>query len=279
MEFRIENITPTKASEYLETSPYNRLTVSTKRVVKNYASAMIRGEWSLNGESIVFDKEGRLLDGHHRMAAVVEAGIPITFSVCRGVDREAFTTYNCGLRTNVGQILSMKEVKNSTLIASMIGINFNLVNSGKIYANNGIGPSGSATRTVTDDYNTYMNDRDGYDNIASTAQRLKSYANMMKNSWIGGMIYFLTHTGGYSMDYVLAFFEALCKIDTSEISSADALKKFIIRNKMSNMNVENSYMFALLVKAWNAYVMNKQVKRITFNPEVEAYPKLILNHK
>ena len=37
------------------------------------------------------------------------------------------------------------------------------------------------------------------------------------------------------------------------------------------------HLFAIIVKAWNAYVTNKPVNRYNFNPEKENYPKLILN--
>ena len=44
------------------------------------------------------------------------------------------------------------------------------------------------------------------------------------------------------------------------------------------MKIDDSYLAALLFKAWNAYVTGQEVKRIGFNPEKESYPKLILNY-
>lgn len=277
MEFSIETITPQMADKYLAMSPENRVTKTTTRVANTYAEAMKRGEWRLNGECIVFDKEGRPLDGHHRLIAVTIAGIPVTFSVCRGVDREAFTTYNCGLRTNLAQILGMKQVKNSNLIMGMIGININLCNTGRIRANNGM--SSGSTRTVTSDYNVYIADQKAYDDTAELANRLNAYGKVLKTTWIGGVYYFLTHKGGYTPLEVLPFFEALCHLETSGVTPCDTLRNFIIRHRMSNMKIEDGFLAALLIKTWNAYITGRTMKQIRFNQEIEDYPKFILKSK
>lgn len=276
MEFSIETIAPDMAQKYLDSSPYNRVSFSSKRIAETYAEAMKRGEWRLNGECLVFDKEGRLMDGHHRLLAVTIAGIPVQFSVCRGVSRDDFTTYNCGLRTNLSQILGMKGIKNNTLIMGILGINYNLSHTGRIRTNNGT--SAGTSRTVTSDFNLYLSDKDGYDQAAIIANRLRSRGRFLKDSWIGGMCYFLTHGGGYSSDVVIKFFAAICSLQPSGITPCDTLKNFIIRRRLDNMKIDDSYLAALLFKAWNAYVTGQEVKRIGFNPEKESYPKLILNY-
>lgn len=276
MEFTIETISPAKASKYLESSPENRVTSSTRKVANIYAEAMKRGEWRMNGECIIFDKEGRLLDGHHRLLGVTIAGIPVKLSVCRGVDREVFTTYNCGLRTNLAQILGMKGVKNNMMIMGIIGININLCSTGRIRSNNGA--SGGGTRTISSDFNVYMADRDAYDEAAVLANRLYSYGKILRHTWIGGVYYFLTHKGGYSPIEVLPFFEALCHLETSGVTPCDTLRNYIIRQRFSNMKLEDGYLAALLIKAWNAYITKRTVKQIRFNQEKEPYPKFILKY-
>lgn len=275
LTFSIEKVTPEKAQSYLESSPYNRVTHTTTRIAQTYAAAMKRGEWKLNGESIIFDEENRLLDGHHRLIAVTIAGVPVTFSICRGVSREAFTTYNCGLRTNLGQILGMKGEKNCNLVQAIIGLNLNLEHTGRIRINNG-GSSGS-TRTVTSDFLLYQQDKASYDEAAEVACRLYSVGRVIKQSWIGGLYYFLTHFGRYKSAEVLPFFEALCRLETSGITAADTLRSFIIRRRMSNMKIDDSYLGALLIKSWNAYIRGREVRTIRYNPEIEEYPRFILN--
>jgi hypothetical protein len=49
---------------------------------------MKRGYWALNHQPIAFDEEGNLLDGQHRLAAIVRSGKTIRMLVARNVPRE-----------------------------------------------------------------------------------------------------------------------------------------------------------------------------------------------
>lgn len=46
---------------------------------------MKTGRWVLNGETICFDSNGVLRDGHHRLLAIIESGVTIEVLVVRGV--------------------------------------------------------------------------------------------------------------------------------------------------------------------------------------------------
>jgi hypothetical protein len=67
----------------------------TRRAVAEYAETMKAGLWTLSPHGIVIDAEGRLVDGQHRMQAVVKSGVTCEFDVCylpagasiRGIDR------------------------------------------------------------------------------------------------------------------------------------------------------------------------------------------------
>lgn len=67
----------------------------TRRAVAEYAETMKAGLWTLSPHGIVIDYDGRLVDGQHRMLAVVKSGVTCEFDVCylpagasvRGIDR------------------------------------------------------------------------------------------------------------------------------------------------------------------------------------------------
>lgn len=67
----------------------------TRRAVAEYAETMKAGLWTLSPHGIVIDSDGRLVDGQHRMMAVVKSGVTCEFDVCylpagasvRGIDR------------------------------------------------------------------------------------------------------------------------------------------------------------------------------------------------
>ena len=75
MEARIELITPKIAEQYLakNSNNYSRLY---KATVDQYAYEMLNGEWIFNGEAIKFNKSGKLVDGQHRLSAIVKSDVP-----------------------------------------------------------------------------------------------------------------------------------------------------------------------------------------------------------
>jgi hypothetical protein len=94
MNVKVEVITPETAAAYLATSTGNR-PISRTRVLQ-YVSDMIDDAWELTHQSIAFDDDGVLIDGHHRLTAVTVANKPVTMLVTRGVAAEAYSTIDIG---------------------------------------------------------------------------------------------------------------------------------------------------------------------------------------
>ena len=86
----VEIITPEMAEMYLANNAYHRKVK--KKKVEAYVKDLQDGNWRLNGKTITFDSNGRLLGGQHRLHAVVESGLPLTTLVVRGLDPELIET-------------------------------------------------------------------------------------------------------------------------------------------------------------------------------------------
>lgn len=80
----VETITPAMAKQYLSHNAYHRKVK--KKKVNEYVLTLQAGQWRLNGKTITFDSNGRLLGGQHRLHAVVESGISLLTLVVRGLD-------------------------------------------------------------------------------------------------------------------------------------------------------------------------------------------------
>jgi len=83
MELQVIEITPEMAKKMLRFNTCNRSL--SKKAVTKYAGMMKLGEWHLSHQAIAFteDETGNLIlvDGQHRLAAVVQSEIPVKFSV------------------------------------------------------------------------------------------------------------------------------------------------------------------------------------------------------
>src|SRR5262249_32454434 len=104
-----------QAKEYLERAAPNR---PVGRVtVEQYARDMKAGRWSFTGEPLIFDDDGRMLNGQHRCHAIVLAQVPISTLVVRGVDRRSMPNMDGGRKRQVADVLGMEGQRNATVVA------------------------------------------------------------------------------------------------------------------------------------------------------------------
>jgi len=98
MYFEVETISPDQAREYLRLNvDHNRMLSLVK--IHRFAEAMKAGKWRKTYEPIAFDWDGNLLNGQHRLNAVIEAGVPIEFTLAHNCDPEQFAVIDQGGRT------------------------------------------------------------------------------------------------------------------------------------------------------------------------------------
>lgn len=84
------------------------------------AGDILRGEWKLNGDAIRISKTGRLLDGQHRLNAVIISGVNVQTIVVRGLDDEVFNTIDVNGRSrSAGDVFSINGYKNYNTLAAV----------------------------------------------------------------------------------------------------------------------------------------------------------------
>ena len=91
----VELVTPELAKLFLESQGRNRNPSLT--TVKYYAQTMLAGEWVLTPQGLIFDQQDRLIDGQHRLLAVIESGCSISFHCSWGVPQELMMIIDQGL--------------------------------------------------------------------------------------------------------------------------------------------------------------------------------------
>lgn len=116
----LHTVTPKIAAEMLSTSVGNRQIRQWH--VRSLAQAIQRGEWKTTHQGIAFDRDGNLRDGHHRLNAIVMAGIPVALLVTTGLPVEATTAMDQGMVRTMSDLLTMDRrvaevVKLATRIA------------------------------------------------------------------------------------------------------------------------------------------------------------------
>lgn len=136
----VETVTPSLAREFLERNTRNRKLVAS--TVEAYATDMKHGKWILTNQGIGFDKDGNLIDGQHRLAAVILANKPIEMLICSELgngNNEAQMAVDTGKPRSIGDLLKLVyDIPNATTQAAIINNIINLIirgNRRKLTAN------------------------------------------------------------------------------------------------------------------------------------------------
>jgi hypothetical protein len=125
IETKYQIITPAMARQWLEKSNTKNRPMKEETVMA-FARDMKSGNWLRTHQGIAFDADGRLLDGQHRLAAIVRSGVTIEMLVTTGlpstVEGKAITTMDAvdrGVPRSIADQLALSHgLKNPKLIVS-----------------------------------------------------------------------------------------------------------------------------------------------------------------
>ena len=122
---QFELITPEKAAKYMEANKHNRPFKTA--LFEKYCGELIAHRFATNHQGIAFDETGALIDGQHRLSAIIKTRIPMEMAVARGLstltngDPNNLTrdTIDCGKNRSVADQLSLNHnVTNANLTAA-----------------------------------------------------------------------------------------------------------------------------------------------------------------
>lgn len=100
-------VSPEVAHRWLEANKGNR--PMRPSLVKHYAGSMVCGEWILSPQGVTFSTAGRLLDGQHRLAAVVKSGVSVWLYVTTGASDNTFTVLDQGAARTYADIAQLPK--------------------------------------------------------------------------------------------------------------------------------------------------------------------------
>lgn len=111
-------VTPLQAANWLDSGNYENRAVR-KAWVKELAGMIRRGEFKLTHQGIAFDCFGRLIDGQHRLMAIVEAGVSVQTLVTFNAEASIFNALDCGARRSFADMYGIG--KDVASISRLIG--------------------------------------------------------------------------------------------------------------------------------------------------------------
>ena len=249
-----ETITPAKARIYLEGNSTNR--PLSRRHVNYLADEINGGRWLFNAETIKFNGS-RLLDGQHRLHAVIKSGKPITTIVARGLDEKTFHTIDMGKKRSAADTLNVLGEKCSTRIASALAM-IEAMLDGQTRTTGAV--SGSKVLELLKTH----------PDVRQSVRAYQGQKTLLKPSVAIALHYFFA-----KKDRALAdkFFDDLRS--GAGLGVGDpifTLREKLISNSVGSKRLRDDAIIGCTIKSWNALRSGATVKRLTFRSGSEAVP-------
>jgi hypothetical protein len=119
MKAELKTITPEWASKILAEKNGGNRAINEAHVAR-LAKEIKAGRWKVNGDTICLNGE-RLIDGQHRLAAVVKSGIAIQSFVIDGLPSDVFDTKDVGKKRSASDTLGVNgEINTRRLAAALV---------------------------------------------------------------------------------------------------------------------------------------------------------------
>lgn len=270
MQFEQIEITPELAKQYLKRNAGNR--PLDKNIVNHYSDQMVDGQWVADtGEAIKFDVADRLVDGQHRLQAVILYGKGITFWVCRGVPKEAFLALDKGKKRSLGDNFSIREIKNANQVSAVVNSYLKIQNSHFDTDKTVASRSGITDGKVLEEYNKRPEFWQNLTNKCSTY--CSGFNRTISISLIGS---FYAHFYALAPNDVDRFFEKLCfGIGIDGKKDPIYVLRHILQDDKANKKgkIKPTYRAAIIIKAWNLFRQNNNnVGLITWKIDKEKFP-------
>jgi hypothetical protein len=259
---RLEIITPAKAHKWLEGKASNRPV--SEPYAKIIASAITAGEWEVNGETVKFNVADEMIDGQHRCLAIVIAQKPIKSFVTRGLNDCTFDTIDIGQKRTMGQIFAKNGVLNYNRMAAAVAWLWR-------YEMGYIGSGRSKSPRIREGFNVL----EQHPGLSESAQIVVPAAQLMTPSLAACLHYLFAEV---DRDRADRFFEQLASGENLSKSNGTsgilALRNALTNNKAASTKLQSHHIWALAVKAWNAYRDGRVIKSLRFIPGTEEFPSI-----
>ena len=254
---KVLTITPTFAKHVLNNC--NKLNRKiNKRWVRFLADSMSKGEWQLNGEPIIFSKDYRLIDGQHRLQAIVMANKPIDVYVTTDIDHKTFVSIDTGHSRSGSHVLTIADhkVKHSFDVSATLN---------KLCRYNANNFDFDGAHVISNRQLVSLLDK--HKNVTASVEFARKFPRGYSKSTIAFCHYILS-----SLDNELAntLFEQLTH-PTPTIPLIAALRKGTIKEGKTKSRIKQTVVIGSIFKTWNA-MRNNDVNSSAIISATEEFP-------
>lgn len=250
-------ITPAEAKAILLAMPTQR--PLSRANVEYFQSVITSGRFKVTHQGIAFDKDGRLIDGQHRLTACVEADAAIEIQVTFNLDAMLFDSMDRGRNRNMADDLIVGAVTSNRFDGFLLSAGAKilwLLDAGRV-------PWQSVSRrefSITQmrevlDQHCYLHDAVSF---------CGKYQHLLRG--IGAGVTSAFYTRFRETNYAKAdlFMEQLVHGENLRLGDpVYALREYRRWSGNAHMKVNRAAMMIIIVRCWNAFVEGRQLSKVS----------------
>ena len=226
---------------------------------------MTNGQWHFDGQTIKIASDGTLLDGQHRLQAIVQTGLTLDFFVARNIAKAAQHTMDTGKKRSLADALSIAGEKYATALSAATTITNRWdrgVRGSSLFGGGGGGQQKTMTAT--------MDDLLAHFQVNSV--RIRSAVVVSES--LRGDVPVEPRSVSLAAYVLLSIDEADAVEFFARLNDGQGLQAgspiLLLREKLFGLSINKKnqypshYRLALLFKAWNAYRKGQQLSVLSF---------------
>jgi len=219
------------------------------------------GQFWFNGSSIVFDDNGKLIDGQHRLSALVSAGVTRPLLVVRGVSSKSYVVIDSGVGKSIGDFFKFKGIPNANASAAAARwiLRYKNSNKGVIFHTSLVGRK--------DTMDTYL---DYSDEIGDGLKRTRGISAFLGSASMGSALWVII-SEAYGEELALAFFGSL-EAGIGKPAITKLRKSIATDNNRARRQIPPDNRFCSVLEASLVYA--KGTARKLIRPSVQKIPSL-----
>lgn len=263
-------VTPKLAAQWLRMNKKNR--PLSGPTVDHYASQVHKGSWELTGDTIKFNGDGDLIDGQHRLRAIIQAGKPIKTLIVRGVPSTAFDRLDTGRTRNLRDVLALDGE-----LTGNAATDFSVASAMRWVYRLSTDPTlGRKGRLTNHEILTFCQNLKGFKNSLKFGELSRE---ITRSTALGMALHYLFSKK--DRELADAFFIGLGEGAGLEAESPlHHLRERMIKDNMSKARIPRKDALATMIKTWNIMrAGNKTCTRQAISwtgrgPSAEDFPKI-----
>jgi len=112
-----EEVTPKLAGDWLELNKGNRTMKEGK--IDAFARDMRAGNFMTTHQGVCFNDRGELIDGQHRLMAIIRSNTPVVMQITRGLPDEIKPAIDTGTKRSVADTLRIQGYENRAVLGAV----------------------------------------------------------------------------------------------------------------------------------------------------------------